>query len=291
VDDASGTPIVAYSQRMKSLYIDDAEIAYSDSGDGEPVFLVHAGVFSDWFLPVSETRALDGLRVLRIRRAGYGTAIPAAHLTIADHASHVGALADHLGLQHIHFVGHSSSCQIGLQLALDRPNLVAGLVLLEPAAGGGFAVSASEELGRRFVGPGLAAFAAGDVATAFDTFMRGVCGDGYREVMVDRLGSAGLDRAVAESAFFFRDEVSAVLESQFGEPEAARIQQPTLVAEGADSVRLGPLSQQITALARKLLPRAEIVTIDGTNHMMPLQNPDAVGRLIQAFVARRPARL
>lgn len=175
---------------------------------------------------------------------------------------------------------------MGLQLALDRPNLIASLILLEPAAGGGFSVPASEDLGRRFLGPAMAAFAEGDIETAFDTFMRGVCGDAYRDVLADRLGSAGLDRAVRESAFFFRDEVPAVLESQFGESQASRVQQPILVAEGADSARLGPLSQQITALARKLLPHAEIATVEGTNHMMPLQDPDAVGGLIQTFVAR-----
>ena len=58
---------------------------------------------------------------------------------------------------------------------------------------------------------------------AFDTFMRGACGDAYRDVLADRLGSDGLDRAVREFAFFFRDEVPAALESQFGEAEASRI--------------------------------------------------------------------
>jgi pimeloyl-ACP methyl ester carboxylesterase len=276
--------------RMKSLSIDDTEIGYSDRGHGEPVFLVHAGVFSDWFLPLSQGRSLDTFRVVRVRRAGYGARIPSHHLTIADHARHVAALGDHLGLQRIHWVGHSSSCQMGLQLALDRPNLIASLVLLEPAAVGGFFVPASEELARRFVGPAMAQAAAGDIDAAFDTFMRGVCGASYRDVLSARLGSAGLDRAVQESAFFFRDEVPAVVESQFGEAEAKRVRQPILVAEGADSVRLGPLSQQITELARTLLPHAEIVTVEGTNHMMPLQDPDAIGSLIKTFVATRVER-
>lgn len=275
---------------MNTFPIDTVDIGYSSRGVGEPVFLVHAGVFSDWFLPMSETQSFDGFRVIRIRRAGYGGPMPSRHLTIADHARHVAALADHLGLERIHWVGHSSSCQIGLQLALERPNLIASLVLLEPAAVGGFLVPASEELARQFVGPAMAAFAGGDTETAFDTFMRGVCGDSYRDVLADRLGSAGLDRAVRESAFFFRDEVPAVLESKFGEAEASLVQQPILVAEGAESARLGPLSQQITALARRLLPHGEIATVEGTNHMMPLQDPDAVAHLIQTFVTRHASR-
>ena len=276
---------------MTGFPIVDVDLAYSDRGAGEPVFLVHAGAFSDWFLPVSLTRALDGFRVIRVRRAGYAGRMPSRHLTITDHACHVAALADHLGLERIHWVGHSSSCQMGLQLALDPPNLIACLILLEPAAVGGFLVPASEELARRFVGPAMAAFAAGDTGTAFATFMRGVCGESHRDVLADRLGSAGLDRAVDESAFFFRDEVPAVLESQFGETEASRVHHPILVAEGGESARLGPLSQQITALARRLLPHAEIATVDGTNHMMPLQDPDAVGRLIQTFVTRHASRI
>jgi pimeloyl-ACP methyl ester carboxylesterase len=175
---------------------------------------------------------------------------------------------------------------MGLQLALDRPRLIRTLILLEPAAGGGFAVPASEELGRRFVAPAMAAFAAGQTEAAFDMFMRGVCGDEFRGVLERRLGSAGVERALRDSAFFFRDEVAAVLESTFSESEARRIHQPVLVVEGADSALLGPLSQQITALTRKLLPHAEVAMVAGTNHMMPLQDPDAIAGLVHSFVTR-----
>ena len=173
-----------------------------------------------------------------------------------------------------------------LQLALDRPELVQSLILLEPAAGGGFAVPASEELGRQFVGPAMGAFATGDLGTAFDLFMRGVCGEGYRSVLDRHFGATGLDQAISQSAFFFRDEVPAVLESTFSAADAARIRCPVLLAEGEESAVLGPLARQITEAATRLLPHAEIVRVAGTNHMMPLQDPDAVARVIQSFVSR-----
>ena len=157
-----------------------------------PCSSVHAGVFSDWFLPVSEAPSLDGLRVIPVRRGGYGSMTPSRHLTIADHAHYVAALADYLGLERIHWVGT-------LVELSDRPatrprssELITSLILLEPAAVGGFLVPASEELARRFVGPAMAEAAAGDVAAAFDTFMRGVCGESYRDVLVKQLGSVGL---------------------------------------------------------------------------------------------------
>ena len=276
------------SETMHRVAVGDTEIAYSERGHGEPIVLVHAGVFSEWFRPLSLSPTLDGFRVIRVQRAGYGPVSPPQHLTLGDHARQVGALADHLGLSTMHWVGHSSSCQIGLELALDRPDLVHSLILLEPAAGGGFAVPASEALGQ-FVGPAMGAFGAGDLETAFSTFLYGVGGEDPRGVLEGRLGQEGYKRAVRESAFFFRDELPAVLESQFGEADAGRVRQPVLVVEGgAQPEHLVPMARQITARATELLPHAEVVTIAGVSHMMPLQNPDAVGRVISTFVRRHP---
>ncbi len=273
---------------MRRVPLGGAEIEYSERGRGEPILLVHGGVFADWFLPLSASSTLDGFRVIRVRRAGYGPNAPELHLSLADHAGHLAALADLLGLRKIHWVGHSSSCLIGLQQAIDRPDLVHSLVLLEPAPGGGLQAPAFAELGRQFVGPAMEAFAAGEVERAFDTFLRGVGGGGHRELIERTLGQAGYERAVREAAFFFADEIPAVQEWRFGAAEAGRVHQPVLVAEGGESARLGPMSRQITELATSLLSHAEVATIAGVNHMLPLQDPDAVGRVIATFVRRHP---
>src|SRR3954471_671353 len=96
-----------------------AEIEYSERGEGEPLLLVHAGVFADWFVPLAASQTLDGFRVIRVRRAGYGESVPASHLTIRDHARHLTALADTLGLDTVHLVGHSSSALIAIQMAAE----------------------------------------------------------------------------------------------------------------------------------------------------------------------------
>ena len=270
---------------MIPLPVEAGEIAYSERGAGEAVVLVHAGVFGDWFLPLSESHTLDSFRVVRIRRSGYAGRAPSRHLTIADHAGHLATLAVHLGLRRAHWVGHSSSCQILLRLAHDRPDIVQTLALLEPAAGGAFAVPAAEALGRDFVGPAMAAFAVGDLHTAFERFMTGVCGEGFRSVLEQSLGTTGAEQAVRESSFFFRDEVPAVLESTFDAADAARIRCPILVAEGGDSAASGPLAGQITERATQLLPHAEVVLVAGTNHMMPLQDAESVAQMIHRFVS------
>ena len=273
---------------IKCLSLGDAEIEYCEHGKGEPLLLVHAGGFADWFVPMAASQTLNDFRVIRIRRAGYGTNTPKRPLTLQDHASHIWALAEHLDIKTLHLVGHSSGGLISLQVASDHPELAGSLVLLEPAPCGPLQVPAFDEIGQRFVGPAMGAFAADNLEGAFDTFMRGVCGDGHRKVIEQSLGMPAYEQAVRESRFFFRDEVPAAMQWKFGAAEAARILQPVLIVEGGEGRKHGLLSQQVTELAMTLLPQAELAMIEGVNHLMPLQDPDAVGRIIAGFASRHP---
>src|ERR687890_713026 len=58
---------------------------------------------------------------------------PLPPVSIADHAADAGGLLDHLGVRRVHVAGHSNSGPVVLQLALDRPEVVHTLTLLEPA--------------------------------------------------------------------------------------------------------------------------------------------------------------
>lgn len=196
-------------------------LEYDERGAGEVIFLVHAGVFGGWFAPLFDDPSLDGFRVVRPVRPGYGASDrPAEHYTLGDHARRCGALLRELGVDRAHWVGHSSSCCMGLQLALDEPELVASLTLYEPARPAG---AVQRQHAPRFVVPALAAAADGDIPKAFDAFLRGMNGDGYRDELLGRLGADGLENAVRESAYFFTDELPAVAEWTFGEAEGSRI--------------------------------------------------------------------
>jgi hypothetical protein len=41
------------SETIKTAMVAGSAIEYSDRGEGEPLLLVHAGVFADWFLPLA----------------------------------------------------------------------------------------------------------------------------------------------------------------------------------------------------------------------------------------------
>ncbi len=53
---------------------------YNDSGgDGEPLVLIHAAGFADWFVPLEREPAVAGLRRIRITRTGYADPHPPSH--------------------------------------------------------------------------------------------------------------------------------------------------------------------------------------------------------------------
>ena len=268
----------------------DGDLGYRDSGRGETILLAHAGVFSDWFRPLSYALPRERFRIVRISRAGYqDSAPPAGHLSLADHARHAASLLETLETGAVHWVGHSSSCLIGLQLAQDRPGLVASLSLLEPAPGGDLHGPADEQFVAATVRPAMEAYFAGDPRGAFDLFMRGIGGPDYPAVVTSQLGPGGLDLARAESAFFFGDELAAVREWIFGPAEAARITQPTLVVQGAESARLTPLITETVQRVSAMLPDARTHILPDCSHLLPLERPAELARLITGFIDAIPA--
>ena len=277
---------------MQKLVVDGATIEYADSGGaGEVILLVPAGVFGAGFVPLAASPELEGSRVIRLVRAGYTSGpAPTAHLTLADHAAHAAALLDHLGIQTAHIVGHSSGSAIVMQLGLDRPDLVTSLVLSEPPLIDPLADPADLEFLHTVVGPmigsAVAAADGGDVAAAFDTFMSVICGPDYRSVLHDALGPEGLAQAEQESRFFFADEIPAIMRWRFDEHTATGLRAPVLLVQGGASA---PPVHRLVANVAAMLPHAEIATIDGEDHLLPLRSPTALGHVIAAFSQRHPA--
>jgi pimeloyl-ACP methyl ester carboxylesterase len=132
-----------------------------------------------------------------------------------------------------------------------------------------------------YVGPALAAAAGGNDSGAFDVFVRGVGGDGYREVLQARLGNDGLVEAERESAYFFADELPAVAAWTFGPAEAARVTAPALLLCGAQS---RPWFHENVAILAELLPDARTGTLPEMDHLAPLTHPAELASTIADFV-------
>jgi pimeloyl-ACP methyl ester carboxylesterase len=259
-------------------------LEYQLRGTGEPVVLVHAGVFAAWFDPLSAEPALrDAHRVLVYHRIGYaGSDEAAGRASIAAQAQQLAALMRHLDLRSAHVVGHSSGALIAMQLALDSPAMVKSLVLLEPA----LPVAGQSTPG---IAAAVALYRSGSRDAAIDTFMRAVAGDDYR-VSVERALPRAFDQAIADAGAFFDHELPAVRAWHFDRADAQRLQVPVLLVLGARSDEVSPIWRQRHDLLLDWIPGAVGYVLPGSTHLLPLQNPRPLAERLALFFATSPPR-
>jgi pimeloyl-ACP methyl ester carboxylesterase len=266
--------------------LEGIELEFRTVGVGAPVVLVHAGVFADWFEPLLKEPALSRHYCLvTYHRVGYAASTHVTGpVTIAQQAAHVRALMLMLGIDRAHLVGHSSGANIIMQVALDAPDKVQSLALLEMAL-----TLPAGSPGRAGIPKAIELYRDGDKAAAVDTFMRAVAGANYR-ASADRVLPGAFDQAVADADTFFGQELPALREWTFGPTEAARIKQPVLLVMGGKSHEVSPVWQQRQDLLIAWMSNAEPFLLDGATHMLHLENARGLAERLGAFFAHPPSK-
>ena len=270
---------------MKLAAIDGIELAYELRGSGEPVVLIHWGVSARWAEPLlAEPILAERYRLLRYHRVGFGRSSRVeGPISMADHAAHCWLLMRQLGIERAHVVGHSSSALIALQLALDAPDAVQSVAVLDAARPAPVTELQAAFL-RDVAAPAIGQYRAGDVAAAVDTWARGVFGPGYR-VALDR-GLPGLFEEIVTCAdTFFVQELPAVQQWSFTETGARRISQPVLAVVGQNSA---PTFRERRDLLLAWLPRVEPFDVPGATHLLHIERPHEVAEALSSFFARHP---
>jgi len=275
------------TQQMSRATIDGVELEYQQLGSGEPVVLVHAGIFSDFFTPLVEQPALAGrYRIVNYHRVGCaGSSRASGPLSIAQEALHCRSLMRHLGIKKAHIVGHSNSGNLVLQLALDAPETVHSLVVEEPA----LMTVPSAQTARAFLGAAIQQYRAGDKAGALDTFLKGTCGPDYRAA-VDAALPGAIARYAADADTFFGQQLPAMQQWSFGPAEASRITQPVLAVIGERSRQLSPIWDERQELLLSWLRNAEPFVLPKATHLLQVENPRDMAEGLAAFFARYPCR-
>ena len=271
----------AATKTWQRASLEGIELEYRTVGAGEPVVLVHAGVFADWFEPLLKEPSLAGRYCLvTYHRVGYaGSSHVAGAVSIAQQAAHLRSLMQRIGIERAHLVGHSSGANIIMQLALDAPEQVRSLALLESAL-----PVPTGSPGRAGIPKAMEFYRAGDKAAAVDTFMRAVAGPNYR-ASADRALPGAFDQAVADADTFFGQELPAIQRWVFGQAEAARIRQPVLLVMGGKSHEVSPVWQQRQDMLTGWLSHAEPFVLDGATHMLHLENARGLAERLGAFFA------
>jgi pimeloyl-ACP methyl ester carboxylesterase len=263
--------------------VDDFELEYSSRGSGEPLLLVHGGFLTNWFDPMSREETLaDRYRLISYHRPGYGrSSVPSAQVTIEDQAHCCVALLRHLDVDTAHVVGYSIGGCIALQLALDAPDAVTSVALLEPPV-----MSAVTDLSGmqalREAGP---RWQQGDTEGAVDVFMKGMVDPDYRKFF-ENTAPDGIQEVLAGAKAFFTTDQPAVQTWKFSAAQAARITQPVLLVMGDGSERVNPIRSQVQRSLIAWLPNAQPFTLADATHLLPLQKPAELAKALVDFYDR-----
>ena len=270
---------------MPGVTVDGITLAVDMAGSGEPAVFVHGALIADAFRPLlSQAVLTSSYHLITYRRRGYeGSSPVSAPFSIQEQASDCSALIRHLGFSRAHIVGHSFGGSVALQLALDDPEMVGSLVLLEPA----LLVGASGPGYRESLETGIRQFRETDASTVVASMLAARWPE-YRDGLEKALPGA-FQQAVRDAAASFEVELPALLNWRFGTDEADRVAQPVMTVIGELSTILSPRFEEAHRwILAHIEHAAAAYTLPGAHHFLQIENPGDLATALADFWVRHP---
>jgi 3-oxoadipate enol-lactonase len=262
--------------RLGRLFVEERGAAQTP---GVPAIVLLHGLLFDGGMWNGQIEPLSALgRVVVFDGPGHGKSEPAPRFMLEEHADAMFDALGELGIRRAVIVGISWGGMVGMRLALQHPEKVAGLVLMDSSAEAESFVNRvrfraliamhrrvgippgvfTQEVAPRMYGPKT-------ISARPD-----LIDETYRRAMgFDR---GGLSRACVAVAVHRRDILA----------ELPRIKTPTLVLCGREDASTPLVHSERMASA---IPGARLVVFDGLGHMIALEDPAAVNAEIVPFVA------
>lgn len=279
---ASEWTSIDWSTHLHDADVLDHRLRYLDYGEGEPIVLIH-GLGGSWQWWLENIPVLGrSNRVIAVDMPGFGNSEPLVAPFEFDVYTHtLEALVDQLELDRVVIVGHSLGGLMATRFALEHPDRLAGLVLVDA---GGIALSPWR---LQLIVHGFLLFNA--------IFRRPVIHRAFaqRPGLRRLLFRAGTKDASTLSGQLAGEILPLMVSPGFADGVVAggkaaavtgaeRITTPTLLIWGRDD-RILPVAQA-EELASSL-PDARLVVLDGVGHCPMFERPDEFNRALGRFAA------
>jgi pimeloyl-ACP methyl ester carboxylesterase len=256
--------------------VNGTRLYYERHGSGGPTLLFIHGTTLDHRMWRAQVEALaPRFDVITYDVRGFGqSALPAGPFR---HYQDAEALLDLLGVRRAVVVGHSSGGLYALELALARPDLVAGCGLISAGLGGGAPFPADL---KALVGKLRAAAAEGGVEAARAIWQSCILFAAAREKPPVR---DELDAMLAGYSgwYWLHDSPAGNLAPPVHE-RLESIAVPVLVVDGG---RDHPYNHAIADTLAQRIPRATLLRLPNAGHMANMEEPAAVTRALEQLAA------
>lgn len=270
---------------VKTIRVNDVDLAYVEQGRGEPVVLIH-GFLHDyrvWSAQISELS--KHYRVIAYSmRYRWPNKTRDNHSDVSSSADKddLAALIQALKLGRAHLVGHSGGAALALHVAHDHPELVSSMVLGEP---GMAAMLAGNPEARQPFTPELIleirqAYEKGNVDTALELVVNAVLGkEGTPDSLPPWLRQILLDNSWQLTRLWNPRALRRSITCE----HARRIKAPALLLGGDRSTKFAQLS--LDAL-QQCMPASERAVLHNSSHGLELENPAGFNDIVLKFLKR-----
>jgi 2-hydroxy-6-oxonona-2,4-dienedioate hydrolase len=262
------------------LKLSDGQLYYETAGEGMPLVLSHAGFLdSQMFDGIWEPLARK-YRVIRYDMRGFGKSSPVSGPVCRR--DDLASLLDHLGITNANLVGCSMGGELSLDLALERPELVRSLTLVDSTPSG-FAMQGEPP---RYLFEMFDALQNGDVDRASELQIRIWIDGQYREPQqVDkelRKKALEMNRQPVEQKTFLISEMQPA--NPLTPPAVTRLETvkcPALVMAGSLD---NPEVLRAADVMAAGIPDSKKVIMEGCAHVPSFEQPDKFLSCLQDFI-------
>lgn len=252
------------------------ELAFSEHGTKGPPLIVLHGLFGsarNWTRIAKELSASHRVYALDLRNHGASPSL--SSMTYAEMAADVAEFVAAHGIDRPVVMGHSMGGKVAMQLALERPELPAGLIVVDIAP-----VAYGHDM--------LDYIAAMQMLDLSGETRRSELEEELREEVADSGVTAflmtNLERA--NGGFQWRVNLTAISAGMsnitgFSPPEGAVYGGPAAFVAGENSAYVRDAHK---ARIAELFPKSRIVTIKDAAHWVHADQPEAFVRTVEAFL-------
>lgn len=265
-----------------TLDLGDGQLYYETAGSGMPLVLTHAAFLDSRMFDALWEPLAKHFRVIRYDMRGFGKSSPVTGpLT---RRSDLDRLLTHLDVTQAHLVGCSLGGEISLDLALEQPQRVKSLTLVDSTPGG-FQMQGEPP---RYLMDMFAALQSGNFDQANELQIRIYLDGEHREP--DQIDPALRKKAmemnripVAQNTFFIADMQPA---KPLDPPAITRLESVTcptwVVAGGLDNSEILRAADEMA----KRIPGARKTIIESSAHVPSYEQPDTFVKLLMNFLSK-----
>ena len=275
---APSTPLPDPTHKVKVSDKDELDVWVY--GEGTPVVFAHGGFFWDFLRPLAFELSKKGdyQLILYSRRGHHGK--PTGPVTIPEQADDIVKILDALKIDKAHLVGHSYGANISLQAAMQVPDRLASVVLLEPVLAS--QIKSGPAIAKSFE-PVMAKIKGGDLEGGAIAFLAPL--GGTKEGMQATIPGSWEDMLKSGANTFFTVEAPAMMGWKVDAAKAKAIKVPTTLIS-ADKT---PVPQESLGLVKQWAPQVKQTEMPAPasgqyDHFFPLKAPAETAVLVDEWI-------